>query len=131
MRKYFIKIALLFSIIIILTNCKKIGKTHHVYFYTDINTSKESLALFVDKKNKGILPYINVVTSALNDTVISNTLHFSLRSGKYNLEVKDVNGNIKYLGTLKIRSNSIATTSSKGFNTLSFSDEKIVMKLNY
>ena len=131
MKKQLIKLILFASTIIVLTNCKKYGQDFDTYFYTDIQNSAGPLILFVDDKNKGELPNLKTSVSATNDTIINNALHLTLKSGKYKIEAKDSQGNLKCSGTLKFRSNSIGTTGTMGGQATASSGKTIVTKLNY
>ena len=131
MKKYLIKLILFASTIIVLTNCKKFGKDFDTYFYTDIENSAGPLTLFVDGKNKGELPNLKTSVSPTNDTVINNALHLILKSGRYKIEAKDNQGNLKCSGTLKFRSNSLSGSNTMGGQETSTSGKIVVTKLNY
>ena len=131
MKKHFIKLILFASTIIVLTNCKKFGKDFDTYFYTDIENSAGPLTLFVDGKNKGELPNLKTSVSPTNDTIINNALHLTLKSGKYKIEAKDNQGNVKCSGTLKFRSNSLSGSSTMGGQATATSGKTVVTKLNY
>lgn len=131
MKKHFIKLILFASTIIVLTNCKKIGKDYDNYFFTDIENSAGPLILFIDGKNKGELPNLKTSVSPTNDTVINNALHLILKSGKYKIEAKDSQGNLKCSGTLKFRTNSLNGSSTMGGQETSTLDKIVVTKLNY
>ena len=131
MKKQFIRLLLLASTIIVLTNCKKFGKDYDNYFFTDIENSAGPLTLFIDGKNKGELPNLKTSVSPTNDTVINNALHLILKSGKYKIEAKDNQGNVKCSGTLKFRLNSLSTSGTMGGQATASSGKTIVTKLNY
>jgi len=131
MKKQFIRLLLLASTIIVLTNCKKFGKDYDNYFFTDIENSAGPLTLFIDGKNKGELPNLKTSVSPTNDTVINNALHLILKSGKYKIEAKDNQGNVKCSGTLKFRTNRLSGSSTMGGQETSTLDKIVVTKLNY
>jgi hypothetical protein len=131
MKKHFIKLILFASTIIVLTNCKKIGKDFETYFYTDIENSAGPLTLFVDGKNKGELPNLKTSISTTNDTIINNALHLTLKSGKYKIEAKDNQGNVKVSGHVKFRTNATGTGGTMGGIATASSNKIIVNKLNY
>ncbi|MBK7310351.1 MAG: hypothetical protein IPI93_06055 [Sphingobacteriaceae bacterium] len=131
MKNHFIKLVLLASTIIVLTNCNKLGKDFDNYFYTDIENSAGPLTLFIDGKNKGGLPYLKTSVSPTNDTIINHALHLTLKSGKYKIEAKDNQGNLKCSFTLKFRSNLLSTSGTIGRQTTAASGKIVVTKLNY
>jgi hypothetical protein len=131
MKKRFITLILFASTIIVQTNCKKFGKDFETFFYTDGENSAGPLTLFVDAENKGELPNLKTSVSSTNDTVINNALHLKLKSGKYKIEAKDRQGNLKFSGTLKFRSNSVGGSSTMGGQEIVSSDKIVVTKLNY
>ena len=131
MKKHFIKLVLLALTIIVMTKCKKIGKDFDTYFYTDIENLAGPLTLFIDGRNKGELPNLKTSVSPTNDTVISNALHLILKSGRYKIEAKDNQGNLKCSGTLKFRSNSLSGSNTMGGQETSTSGKIVVTKLNY
>lgn len=131
MKKHIIKLILFASTIIALTNCKKLGKHFDTYFYTDIENYNGPLFLYIDGKSKGELPNLKTSLSPTNDTIINNALHFSLRSGKYKIEGKNNQGNLKYSGYLKFRTNSIGGGGIMGGAASASSGDIIVNKIYY
>lgn len=130
MKKKILKLILLASTILILTNCKKYGKDHESYFYTDIDSSSVPLTLFIDGENKGVLPNFQTSNFPSNDTILNNALKLSLKSGKYKIEAKDYLGNIKCSGVMKFRSNKISAINTIGAYSLANNGSKIVVELN-
>lgn len=130
MKKHFIKLLLLASAIV-LTNCKKYGKTFDTYFYTDMENSNGPLFLYIDGDTKGELPNLKTTLSPANDTILSNALHFRLRSGKYKIEGKDHDGTLKFSGYLKFRPGSIGTGGTMGGSGTSAAGNVIVTKIFY
>ena len=131
MKKSILKLTLLLSTIIVLTNCKKFGKEHDTYFYTGVDNTTGPLTLFIDGKDRGQLPTLKVIISPSNDTIIKNALHLTLNSGKYKFEAKDSQGNLKCSGTLKFKSNSLSGSSTMGSQETSSSGKVVVTKLSY
>jgi hypothetical protein len=131
MRKQFLKCVIFTSLVVVLVNCKKFGKEYDTYFYTDIENTSGPLTLYVDGENKGALPNLKTSVSPGNDTVINNALHLNLRSGRYKIEGKDDQGNVKCSGTLKFRTNSLNCSSTMGGQATASSGKIIVTKLNY
>ena len=66
-----------------------------------------------------------------NDTIIKNALYISLNSGRYKIEAKDNQGNIKCEGTLKFRSGSLGGTSRMGGQATASSGKTVVTNLFY
>ena len=131
MKKHFIKLILLASTIIVLTNCKKFGKTFDTYFYTDIENTAGPLYLYIDGNSKGELPNLKTSLSPTNDTIINNALHLRLRSGKYKIEGKDNQGTVKVSGYIKFRTNAVGNGSTMGGLGTASSDKVIVNNINY
>jgi hypothetical protein len=131
MRKQFSKCLVFAALMVALVNCKKFGKDHETYFYTDIENASGPLTLYVDGENKGQLPNLKTSVSPSNDTVINNALHLTLRSGRYKIEAKDDQGNVKCAGALKFRANSLNCSSTMGGQATASSGKIIVTKLNY
>lgn len=131
MNKGLIKLTVLVSALILLTNCKKFGSTFDAYFYTDVEGSAGPLFLFVDGESKGELPNLKTSTSPANDTVLNKALHLKLRSGKYKIEGKDSDGKVKFSGYLKFRSNCVANGGTLGGQATASSGKVIVTKIYY
>ena len=131
MRRPFLKYVAFASMIVVLTNCKKLGKDYDTYFYTDIENSYGPLTLYVDGENRGELPNLKTSVSPGNDTIINNALHLTLKSGRYKIEGKDDQGNVKCSGTLKFRTNSLSCSGTMGGQATASSGKIIVTKLNY
>ncbi len=111
MNRYITKLLILTSTIIFLTNCKKIGKTYDVFFYTNIETPTGPLSLNLDNKNIGELPILKTTLSTNNDTIKSNAIHLKLKTGRYKIQAKDSQGIIKFSGTLIFRFNNVEGSS--------------------
>ena len=131
MKKQLIKLLLLASTLIVLTNCKKFGRSYDAYFYADIEASAGPLTLFIDNQNKGELPNLKTSVSPTNDTILNNALHLKIKSGKYNIEAKDAQGNVKCSGTLKFRGNNLNVTGKTGGHAASGNDNTVAVKFYY
>ena len=83
-----------------------------MYFWTD-EASKWSL--YIDDENKGVLTDPQIIpTCTTNDSILSTLIYVQLPTGKYNIEVKDENGNTKISEKWKLTKNSIESGSGTG-----------------
>jgi hypothetical protein len=131
MKHQFIKVILFTAGVMVLVNCKRFGKDHNAYFFTDVENNGGHLTLFIDGKNKGELPNLKTSVSPGNDTVLTQALHLILSPGRYKLEAKDDQGNVKCSGLIKFRSNSLNNSCTMGSQATSRSGNTIVAKLSY
>ena len=118
--------------LLLLTQCKKDNTVFNSYFYTSMDEKDVQLSLYIDKQYKGELPYLTRKPSACdNDTLKQKALFLALQSGKYTVETKDKQGNIKSSFTLKIKSNSMQVRSIKGGNETELCNGCLVAGLYY
>ncbi len=89
--------------------CKQDDAMHTTYFYTSTSTIKDPLTLFVDGNAIGTLPSIpsNISMQSppltCDDSELTQrALVMNLKSGKYKLQAKDSQGNVKSGSTMTI-----------------------------
>src|SRR6478609_6115690 len=126
MRKGGIRLILFVSTLLVLTNCKKFGETYDVYFYTDIENPTGPLTLSLDGKTYGELPLIKAIQHTGNDTILNNAIHLRLRTGKYDILVRDNRGNIKCSGDLKFRFNNFNGATNEGALVYAMSNKSMI-----
>jgi len=87
------------------------------------------MSLFLDGDYKGDLPNLHTRMAVDNDTILTQGLHLTLKSGKYKLIGKDKQGTIRCEGTIKFSNNSAGGSSTKGGNGSAGSGNTTVVKL--
>jgi hypothetical protein len=131
MKKRIRNLILVLCAVLTLTNCDKYNKTFDAYFYSDVESAKTPLTLELDGEKKGELPNLKTSLSPDNDTIIKNALYLRLKSGKYNFEVKDVDGTVRCKGYLKFKTNSTKASVTMGGEATSLSGNVIVSRYTY
>jgi hypothetical protein len=136
MKKVSIFIAIV-TTIVLLTNCKKDDTSFDSYFYTRVPDSKTQLSLFLNDKNKGSLPHLEVpemiypMERCNNDTIKQNGLFLTLTEGKYTVSAKDQEGNIKSSQTVKVSKGGIKVTPSIGKSEMAAGDNCFILDLYF
>jgi hypothetical protein len=94
--KYFLAILLILS----LTQCKEHKRNFEVCFWTSTSDKTERL-LYINNIYKGRLPYSETEPDA---ELVNKTLLVHLISGKYRVEVKGIDGEVKFSQDLRLKS---------------------------
>lgn len=77
-------------------------KNSHAYFWTT-NPSAGNAHLYIDQKDKGVLPFIADASDGSPKTeVISKGLKLTLKEGEYAVEARDAQGNTITTGKVSI-----------------------------
>jgi hypothetical protein len=71
------------------------------YFWTSV--PGEERILFIDGKEKGVIPYLSPAPDCENDSAKQACLKEYLPSGSYVIEVRGVSGNLFYEETLTLK----------------------------
>jgi hypothetical protein len=129
MKKGLIKVMVLVSAIVILTNCKKLGKTYDAFFYTNIDSRSGPLTLELDGKIIGELPLLKATLSTTNDTILHKAIHLRLRTGNYKILVRNNQGDVKCSGNLIFRFNRFNGATNPGALEHAMSDKIIVTRV--
>ena len=93
--------------------------------------------LFINGKHIGVLPYLNDAPTCGNEYLKQKALFLQLPSGKYEVEVKDAQGKIKYAELLKLKrtagSLTIGNTTSwtNGRSERTFKDDCLIEEIHY
>lgn len=112
------RIFLAIIVIALFSQCGRHYRNWDVYFWTS-NASENGFHLFINGRERGIVPLLSMAPSCNDDNSKRQTLNISLPSGKYRLELKDSNGRTKAAETFKIYYSrhdiTISTTVDNGF----------------
>lgn len=114
---------------IVLSNCEKYRQQHETYFFSNMDLNASPLTLFIDGENKGGVPHFKTVSSPANDTILKNALKLTLKSGKYKMEAKDIQGNLKCAANIKFTNNKINVTSTLGAVSVLGSGSEVIIEL--
>ena len=127
--KSFLKITLLVTAISLLfTQCKKEEiTTFNSYFCSANNIADGQPLLYINGEYKGELPSINEEPPFGDDSPLQKMLCFPLPSGKYKVEVKDKQGNIKMAGTIKFKNGSLNTYGDCGNFYTSLANGRLIV----
>ena len=90
--------------------------THNTYFWTSVNNEEQPLTLFVDGQAIGQLPYFSTDLTCGNDSLKNQAISMNLKSGKYNLEARNQQGELKSDCTLKISENGLGVGPGQSMN---------------
>ena len=114
MKKTLILIAIFSVFVLLFSQCRKDDSVFDVYFWTSINNTAESLTLYIDNENKGILPYMDIAPKCGNDTLLADLIYIQLSAGRYKIKVKDENGVVKIEGKMTYKRNKQAVSVGTG-----------------
>ncbi|WP_153798286.1 hypothetical protein [Foetidibacter luteolus] len=107
-----IYIIIAFAMVALLTQCRSHTRNWQAYFWTSTKTGIAQY-LYINNVMKGQLPYLSSGPDCDDAAAKSRTLHLKLKSGTYDITVKDHDGNISFNETLTIRlSNGNKTIST-------------------
>ena len=109
-----ILIVFLSGFVLLFTQCKKDDSVFDVYFWTSINNTEETLTLYIDNENKGILPFLVITPECGNDTLLSNLIYIQLTAGTYKIKVKNENGDVIVKAKLTYKKNKQSTSLGIG-----------------
>jgi len=109
-----LNILIAFSTLVLLTQCKKNDIIYNSYFYTTMPSSETELSLYLDKKYRGEIPYVKNKPTCDNDTSKQKALFLNLKPGKYKLEAKNKQGDIKSSATIKVTEKILSASSGGG-----------------
>ena len=119
MKKHVLTFLAALTTVFLFSQCQKDvdeNKIHSTYFWTSVNNEEQSLTLFLDGQAVGQLPYFSTPLTCGNDSLKNQALTMNLKSGKYILEAKDSQGNIKSDCTLKISDSGLGVGPGKNLN---------------
>jgi hypothetical protein len=97
------------------SSCDHFTKGFNTYFWTSSNRGHH-YHLYIDSKDRGPLPYLEHAPLCNDATTRSRTLYLPLPSGRYDIEVRDESGNVKYDEKLFIKRTVSGTTISATTN---------------
>jgi len=119
------------AISLFLTQCKKDDTVYNVYFYTSKDTTVVQLALYIDDKYKGIIPYISQKPTYDNDSLKNLAFSLTLSSGKYNIKTKNAYDMVMSEQILKIKNNSTSVRGKSGGSEITGKDNCFIVGLFY
>lgn len=126
--KKLITILICFFVVAVFTQCRHYSGNWKVYFWKSSPQSSVSY-LYINDEYKGELPYRRTAPECDDASLANVTLYVKMKSGTYDIAVKDQGGNTKFNEKLTIkRSNgsvTIATSQERknvGSKNVSHSD---------
>lgn len=125
------KFTLAFTLLIILTGCKKQGATYNVYFYTTSYDEYTPLYLFINDENKGELPLFTQKMSFDNDSLKSKALLLHLNYDTYPILGRDKWNNVKVEGTMRFKRKKMNVTNIIGEIITEQNDKDIIIEVDY
>lgn len=119
MRKHVFTFLAASATVFVFSKCSKEtddNAIHSTYFWSSKNAPEQPLTLFVDGQAVGQLPYFSTDLTCGNDSLKNQALNMNLKSGKYNLEAKNSEGEVKSDCTLKISDTGMGVGPGKSGN---------------
>ena len=104
----------LLATVFLFAQCQKDETIHTTHFWTSKSTPEEQLTLFVDGALMGPLPYFSTNLTCSNDSLKAKAFQMTLKSGKYYLEAKDNQGEVRSSGTIKISESGMSSSGGLG-----------------
>jgi hypothetical protein len=85
-----------------IAGCQKKSGGFQTYFWCSTKTASQQY-LFIDGKEKGVLPYLAQAPACANDNSKQQALLVFLPSGKYEIEIRDEQGKLYYEELLRLK----------------------------
>lgn len=124
------KITLVALLAVVMIAChKEKDVTVNAHFYLSDAVSSGPLTLYIMGEAKGLLPRPNVPITCGMAGIDTLTLSFPLKSGTYDLTIKDAAGNLVHESSCTVKENSTAGSCKKGGQGISKSGECFVVDL--
>ena len=109
--KKLIIILICFFVVAVFTQCRHYYGSWQVYFWKSSPQSSVSY-LYINDEYKGELPYRRTAPECDDASLKNVTLYVKLKSGSYDISVKDERGNTKFTEKLTIKRGSGNVTIS-------------------
>lgn len=127
-------VLLILLFLVVEMRCSRGTRPFRAHFFTS-NQQHGPLYLYIDGKNKGLLPYQSVAPACGSDSLEQQTLYVLLPSGKYRVEAKDKDRHVAISEELVLKldaSNLIISNNfdnNRGSGKTTFKDDCIVNEL--
>lgn len=114
MKTFSKQFVLLTLMILVFSQCKKDDTVYQAYFYSLESPDEAKLFLFIDEESKGELPFVQHGAGVTTDSIKKYALKLQISAGKYQLETKDQNGQIRSSGKIRVSKNKLSSSGGIG-----------------
>ena len=122
-------------VIVLFTQCRHRSRVFKTYFWTS-SAAAENDKLYINNHYIGEIPFLEEGAAHNKHLLKHEGLFIKLRSGKYRVEMRDDEGNVKYTETIRIKyyhniSISVSADDQDGGSRRIIDGDNLIEEINY